>query len=220
MAKRIPSLDGLRALSIILVVVSHSFSDLKHFADLGNLGVRMFFIISSFLIVGILSRDVDNGRFDLRKFYFKRIIRTFPAFYTYLMVLFISLYFFDLFDWDQLWRAPIYLENYHPRSHWNKIQWFVGHSWSLAVEEQFYLLISLVFLLFNNKWISKKTLLIIFCAVIVVTPIIRIAYFLIPQVPEVLRGSVHRSFETVADALAVGGLAYFFRQRIEKGMFF
>ena len=210
---RIPSLDGLRAISVLLVVFSHSFPTVKHYIDLGNLGVRMFFIISSYLITGILYRDVIKNRFSLKTFYFKRIMRTFPAFYFFLGGLLLVLLSFGLFDWEQFWRAPIYLENYHPRNLWNQKQWFVGHSWSLAVEEQFYLLIAGLFYLFHKKTISKKGVIRFFIGIIILVPLIRIGYLRLDFIPEVFTGSMHRSFETVCDALAVGALGFLMKEK-------
>lgn len=201
---RIPSLDGLRAVSILLVVIGHAFH--IRGIDIANLGVRIFFIISAYLIVGILLRDVERKRFSIKTFYFKRIFRTFPAFYFYLIVLFFLLKYLGLFEWDQFWRAPIYLENYHARSHWNMSQWFVGHTWSLAVEEQFYVLVAILFYFFNKKMIDKKQLINILLAIVIIVPIIRICYLFFDDIPDLLRGSIHRSFETVADSLAIGGL--------------
>lgn len=126
--ERIKSLDGLRAISILLVLISHSFRGIKYYIDIGNLGVRMFFIISSYLIAGILLRDVIKNRFSIKTFYFKRLMRTFPAFYFYLGILALILIITDHFDWSQFWYSPIYLENYHPRSLWNENQWFTGHT--------------------------------------------------------------------------------------------
>lgn len=205
-SKRIPSLDGLRAISIMLVVFSHSYKSVHKYIDFGNLGVRFFFIISAYLITGILFKDVVERKFSIKKFYFKRILRTFPAFYFYLFSVFTLLYFLGLFEWEQLWRAPVYLENYHPRSLWNSNQWFIGHSWSLAVEEQFYLLISFVFFYFNRKRFEAKYLLYIFLTIVVLVPLLRISYMYFVSIPDVFRGSIHRSFETVADSLAVGSL--------------
>ena len=201
---RIPSLDGLRAISIFLVVFSHAFK--PRLIDLGNLGVKVFFIISSYLIVGILLKDVKMKRFSLKTFYFKRIIRTFPAFYVYLFSVYIVLFILKIFDWEQFWRAPIYLTNYQPRSDWQYQQWFVGHSWSLAVEEQFYILVALLFLLLNKQILNQKKLLIILFSIICIVPIIRVCYLYFTSIPEFLTGSIHRSFETVADSLAVGGI--------------
>lgn len=201
---RIPSLDGLRAISILMVVFGHAF----HFRliDIANLGVRMFFIISSFLIVGILLKDVEKNRFSIKQFYFKRVMRTFPAFYVYLLLLFCVLNYLNIFEWEQFWRAPVYLENYHSRSIWNDKQWFVGHTWSLAVEEQFYIVVALLFLMVNNKYINKNKLIIILITIIIVIPFIRVSYMFVSWIPDVFRGSMHRSFETVADSLAIGGM--------------
>lgn len=203
---RIPSLDGIRAISILMVVFGHAFKGYFKLIDIANLGVRIFFIISAYLIVGILFRDVNLNRFSIKTFYFKRLIRTFPAFYVYLLIVVIVLLYFEMFQFEQFWRAPIYLENYHPRSLWNNNQWFVGHTWSLAVEEQFYILIALMFMLFNRKVINYNQLLKIFLAIVVITPLIRVSYLFVHAIPDVFRGSLHRSFETVADSLAMGGI--------------
>jgi peptidoglycan/LPS O-acetylase OafA/YrhL len=203
---RIPSLDGLRAISILMVVFGHAFKGCFKLIDIANLGVRIFFIISAYLIVGILYRDVNANKFSIKTFYFKRLIRTFPAFYVYLLIVVIVLLYFEMFQFEQFWRAPIYLENYHPRSLWNNMQWFVGHTWSLAVEEQFYVLIALMFLAYYKKWITYKQLFAIFIFIVIVTPLIRVSYLYFKDIPDVLKGSIHRSFETVADSLALGGI--------------
>jgi peptidoglycan/LPS O-acetylase OafA/YrhL len=204
--KRIPSLDGLRAISIIMVVLGHAFGKHFKYIDIANLGVNVFFVISAYLIVGILLRDVQMDRFSIRTFYFKRFTRTFPAFYSYILILAIFLSFSNLFDWEQFWRAPVFLENYHARSLWNGKQWFVGHTWSLAVEEQFYIIIAFIFLLINKKMVNLNGLLYIFIALIFLIPVIRISYLYFTSIPDYLRGSIHRSFETVADSLALGGI--------------
>lgn len=203
---RIPSLDGLRAISILMVVFGHAFRGYFKLIDIANLGVRVFFIISAYLIVGILYRDVNADKFSIKTFYFKRLVRTFPAFYTYLLIVFIVLISLNLFEWEQFWRAPVYLENYHPRSLWNNKQWFVGHTWSLAVEEQFYVLIALMFLSYYKKWINYNQLFKIFIFIVILIPLIRVSYMYFHFIPDVLKGSIHRSFETVADSLALGGL--------------
>ncbi|MGH2665087.1 acyltransferase family protein [Flavobacterium sp.] len=202
--KRIPSLDGLRAISIFFVIYDHAFR--PSLINVGYLGVNVFFIISSYLIIQILLRDVEKNRFSVKMFYFKRIFRIFPAYYTYLIVLFLVLNFLNIFKWPQFWRAPLFLVNYQPRSDWAFPQWFVGHTWSLAVEEQFYILIALLFVFVNKKILKKERLLFVFIGIILAVPIIRISYLYFDFIPDILKGSNHRSFETVADALAVGGI--------------
>lgn len=203
-ANRIPSLDGLRAISILMVLFSHGFR--PKYIDFGGLGVKIFFVISSYLIVGILLNDINKDKFSLKRFYFKRILRTFPVYYFYLIVVFVLLHLLNMFDWSQFWRAPLYLTNYQPRSEWKETQWFVGHSWSLAVEEQFYLLIAGLFFLVNKKIINIQKSIYILISIVLIIPVIRVCYLYFNFIPDIFRGSLHRSFETVADSLAVGGL--------------
>jgi peptidoglycan/LPS O-acetylase OafA/YrhL len=141
---RIPSLDGLRAISISLVVLGHlsgshgwpTVARIEYF-DLGNLGVRVFFVISGFLITGLLLKEhQQTGRIDLPAFYVRRTLRIFPAYYVFLtaMALAGTAGWVDLRPGDLL-HAATYTENYHEHH-----GWAIGHTWSLAVEEQFYLL--------------------------------------------------------------------------------
>lgn len=203
---RIPSLDGLRGLSILMVVFGHAFRNYFHLINIANLGVRIFFIISAYLIVGILKNNIIKGTFSLKIFYFKRMMRTFPAFYFYILCIYILLRWLDIFDLNQFWRGPAYLENYHSRSLWKSQQWFVGHSWSLAVEEQFYILVSVLFLLVNKNKITLKIANYIFLLLFLASPVLRSSFFLFDFYPDVMTGSIHRSFETVVDSIAIGGI--------------
>lgn len=203
---RIPSLDGIRGLSILMVVFGHAFRNYFHHIDIANLGVRIFFIISAYLIVGVLKNSIIKGRFSLKSFYFKRMMRTFPAFYFYIFCVYILLRWLDFFDLNQFWRAPVYLENYHSRSLWESQQWFVGHSWSLAVEEQFYILVSVLFLMVNKNKITFKIANYIFLLLFFSSPVLRASFFIFDFYPDVITGSIHRSFETVVDSIAIGGI--------------
>ncbi len=204
MVNRIHSLDGLRAISIIFVIFSHAID--FEYINFGNLGVKIFFIISSFLIIKILIKESNENRFKMQNFYLKRIFRIFPAFYFYLAVVYLFLNKLSIYSFEQFWRAPLFLANYNPRYNWDYQEWFVGHSWSLAVEEQFYILIAILFLFINKKIINRNNLLKILLFVIVLIPLIRFSYLYFNFIPKFLSGSIHRSFETVADSLAVGGV--------------
>src|ERR1700730_6421880 len=94
---RIPSLDGLRALSISLVLLSHAIPSLPGNVEVptvlepiihnGHLGVSIFFVISGYLITQLLVREWKaTGSIGLRDFYGRRALRIFPPFYAYLMV--------------------------------------------------------------------------------------------------------------------------------------
>ena len=198
---RIPSLDGLRALSIMLVLLGHlsgtqGFPEWIHPpAALANFGVRVFFVISGFLITTLLLKEWDkSARISLKQFYLRRVFRIFPAFYTYLAVilLLVGMGFVTLLPGDLL-HAFTYTMNYH-----HPHAWPVAHLWSLAVEEQFYLLWPMVLLLAR-----PRSAMLVAIAVILFSPIIRLGTWeLVPG----LRADYGQQFEAVADALATGCL--------------
>ena len=149
-----PVLDGLRGLAILLVVIYHNF-DFTNYFFFGWLGVDLFFVLSGFLITDILLRTLDHPNF-LRNFYTRRILRIFPLYYLALFLILIILPFFKSLRLDlsyyedhQVWLWT-YLQNWlytfkHPFG--SKI---LLHFWSLAVEEQFYLLWPITILLIKK----------------------------------------------------------------------
>jgi peptidoglycan/LPS O-acetylase OafA/YrhL len=198
---RIPSLDGIRALSIVLVLLGH-LSGTKGFpnVDLGigdyaHLGVVVFFVISGFLITGLLlSEHAKNGRISLRLFYARRALRLFPASYAYIACVFL-LWIAGLvrFETRNFWYAITYTVNYLPGAGWE-----IGHLWSLSVEEQFYFLWPSALIVFGPRRVSR-----IAGAMILLGPVARAA------VGFFLRGTVWRDlnyFPVVADSLAMGCL--------------
>lgn len=199
--RRIPSLDGLRAISIGLVLIGH-LSGTQNFPlservggifALGELGVRVFFIISGFLITRLLLQELGSKQhINLPKFYFRRTFRIFPAYYFFILALLLleAARLIALHPGD-IWHALTYTSNYHPGRSWN-----VGHTWSLGVEEQFYLLWPAVLLIAGARrglWAAAS--------LIVLCPLIRLSLW--HFFPETQSGIGHR-FETIADALAVG----------------
>lgn len=201
--RRIPSLGGLRAISIGLVLLAHltgcqnffSADFLRPAGDIGNLGVRVFFVISGFLITTLLLDEyAATRRISLKHFYIRRTLRIFPAFYCFLAVISIAagIGVIGLQRHDLLY-AFTYTINYKfDRS------WYVGHLWSLAVEEQFYLLWPMVLWLAGIRRGAYVA-----AGVILAAPAIRVAvWFLYPAARE----GIDTMFPTVADALAVGCL--------------
>jgi len=142
--RTIPSLDGLRGISIGLVMLAHLrgttgfpsvFSD--PLLDHGALGVRIFFVISGFLITQLIVQEIEQtGRLSIRLFFIRRALRIFPAFYVFLAVIALasSLHWLDIPAANLLFAAT-YTMNYVLDGRWE-----TGHLWSLAVEEQFYLM--------------------------------------------------------------------------------
>lgn len=200
---RIPSLDGLRAISILFVLLghlsgSHGFADV-HWLErlLGNyaeLGVRVFFVISGFLITSLLiDEEKKTGTVSLKQFYFRRTMRIFPAFYAFIAAMALAdwLGFISLRENDVL-AALTYTTNYHRDRAWQ-----LGHTWSLSVEEQFYLLWPFVVRAFGTRramWVAA--------AMLVVAPLCRVGtkYLFSSTL------GVGETFQTVADSIAVGCL--------------
>lgn len=143
---RIPSLDGLRAVSIVLVMASHAIQGthsllFRFFFLHSDLGVRVFFIISGFLITSLLLHErAESGRISLRLFYIRRTLRILPAFCLFLgcVAILNALGLIQVPPGNWLY-ALTYTMNFDPHP-----PWVLGHLWSLSVEEQFYLLWPLV----------------------------------------------------------------------------
>ena len=133
-----PSLDGLRALAITLVVLLHAGAP---FAQAGYVGVDVFFVLSGYLITSILKEEhARSGSISLAGFYARRARRLYPA-----MLLFLAAYWVAApRAWPgyphgrDVFGAAFYLMDYAlPFANWGK---YLGHAWSLGVEEKFDLL--------------------------------------------------------------------------------
>lgn len=193
--RRIPTLDGLRALSIGMVFLSHHFLAYPAIDALGQMGVRIFFILSGFLITVLLMKErAETGTVSLRQFYLRRTLRIFPPCYAYIFVVGLlalagKIHEIGMADFVH---ALSYTVNYAPKTHW-----VLQHLWSLGVEEQFYLLWPLAFVLLSPK---NGTRLLIVCLAGV--PLVRLGVVsgLIPSI------NPGQSFHTVADGLATGCL--------------
>jgi peptidoglycan/LPS O-acetylase OafA/YrhL len=207
---RIPSLDGLRAISIALVLFAHasgtqytpSLVFLRR--NLGNLGVRVFFIISGFLITSLLLKELDKtGRISLRHFYLRRFFRIFPAAYAYLLVLTVVFLIGTRdFELNDLIYGFTYTTNYDPVRPWLTI-----HLWSLAVEEQFYLLWPATLVLAGRERAFR-----IAAWVLLLSPLLRTLFFVYDAGG--LRWTSGSGFFTNADSLAFGCILAGWRTRI------
>lgn len=139
-----PSLDGLRAISIIVVLCSHLRGRYSHILPAvvwdyffaGNIGVYVFFCISGFLITSLLLKEkLASGNISLKNFYIRRFFRIIPVSILYLLLLFILNLILDLnISLIAFAAAFFYIINILSNS-----QWFTAHYWSLSVEEQFYI---------------------------------------------------------------------------------
>jgi peptidoglycan/LPS O-acetylase OafA/YrhL len=201
---RIPSLDGARTLSIALVIASHVLAGVPipvvWRVDYGNLGVRVFFVISGFLITDLLIREYQRkGRISLTDFYLRRFLRLMPAYWCYIGAVAVLIPTgWVMAKWSDLWAPLLYLANY-----W-KPTGVLGHTWSLSVEEQFYLVWPGLIVLLGLTRVRFAALLLI-----VLAPVFR-----------VLTDAGHWptpwkfAFECVADALATGCLLALLRESL------
>jgi len=194
---RIPSLDGLRAISIGMVCVSHLLNvkglAIRHSSSLGPLGVRIFFVISGMLITRLLVEEHERrGTISLRAFYIRRTIRIFPAmwFYVAVMATLGAAGVIVLQRHDILY-ALTYTVNYFPQR-----SWYIGHIWSLSVEEQFYLLWPLALCLATPRRAVRIALL-----AIIIPLALRLLILLLNPAAD-----YHYWFPTACDALAAGCL--------------
>ena len=132
-ANRIPSLDGLRALAIMLVIVGHLWGGMGAPVFLSAFGVHIFFVLSGYLITSLLQKEqAREGRINLLAFYQRRCFRIFPAAFAYILIIAAV----SPASRSGLIYAATYTVSYHPTG----IPLFFQHLWSLSVEEQFYLL--------------------------------------------------------------------------------
>lgn len=173
---------------------------------LGNshLGVMIFFVMSGYIITRILRREMEaTATIHLPNFYLRRILKIFPNFYLYLLVvLLLALKGILYVPLARILAAATFSYNYshlldHPQLSTRDI-WFVGHFWTLCLEEQFYLLWPLVLLKCGLQRGRYTALLIVFLC-----PFVRVlTYFLWPATRVQLGMMLH----TAADPLMVGCL--------------
>ncbi|MBX9688220.1 MAG: acyltransferase [Candidatus Obscuribacterales bacterium] len=141
----LPFLDGLRAISILLVLGFHQLGPVSGFLGTqlnGWVGVDLFFIISGFLISSILLKEKDKkGCFSLKNFYMRRWLRICPVYYCFLTIMCAWMSLRGEHDYAAFAVAGLYLSNFDMASGWGLISAGTGLliTWSLAVEEQFYL---------------------------------------------------------------------------------
>jgi peptidoglycan/LPS O-acetylase OafA/YrhL len=181
-----PALDGLRAIAFLLVFGQHYFM-----LPWGWTGVNIFFVLSGFLITGILY-DTRNDTHRARNFYIRRALRIFPLYYAVVLGVVLTNPAFH-WNWSLYWLAwPCYIANFLPYiSHsmsvdqsplqlaafaWLRplktpqITFFLGHLWSLCVEEQFYFIWPWIVF-----WVKSRRALVRICsAVVILVPILRL----------------------------------------------
>jgi peptidoglycan/LPS O-acetylase OafA/YrhL len=165
--EQIPALDGLRGIAILSVMVFHfscvfenGASRLDHWvvslASHGSRGVDLFFVLSGFLITRILIRSRESTN-CLQSFYMRRVLRIFPVYFLYVFIVFGIMRQFDPMSMQhtRLWPYLAYISNWQKGT--GLADPHLTHMWSLAVEEQFYLVWPLLVLLCPPKRLMQAS---------------------------------------------------------------
>jgi len=199
-----PSINGLRAVSILVVIAYHlvgmkyisgetTISWLQPLTRIwidGFMAVNVFFVISGYLITTLLMHEeFKNKVVSLKDFFIRRTLRIFPAYY-FLLLVYAIFQFFQIIDinWGS-WATAITYTKYF---NWKK-DWFTSHAWSLGIEEHFYLFWPLLFMR-GDRFRKYATIV-----MIILVPIIRILMALFE-----IRWLNEQMIFTRIDAIATG----------------
>ena len=160
-------LDTLRFFAFLIVFISHLFTKfdydtltespfllnfLKSFLDNGGAGVQIFFVLSGFLITFLLCKEEEKfGRINIRFFYMRRILRIWPLYYLVLILgIFILPHVANTFAFDGvIWKNLVFLNNFEMLKSGQEIN--TGVAWSVAIEEQFYVVWPILFVVFYRR---------------------------------------------------------------------
>ncbi len=176
----LPALDGMRAVSILIVILAHAGLS-KIFP--GAAGVTIFFFISGFLITRLLLAELEeNNNLDLPRFYIRRLLRLMPALYVFITIISLAnLPYNGSPNKYEITSAYLYYVNYYnalsPIFNWpiTEVPWWL--LWSLAVEEHFYLIFPFLLLVFGK---THKSRIILVVTIIILSLISRlIAYHIL-----------------------------------------
>jgi peptidoglycan/LPS O-acetylase OafA/YrhL len=155
---RLPQLDGVRAAAVVCVLAFHFIPGIDRYIPLGSIGVRLFFVLSGFLITRLLLASRPSAfRPALKSFYIRRSLRIFPVFYLVLA----TAWAMNIgpvrttIGWHASYLTNAYL---FERGSWHGS---ISHLWSLAVEEQFYLVWPWLILLVPLGWLPRMIVLMI-----------------------------------------------------------
>ena len=220
-AKYLPSIDSLRALAVLAVIIYHI--DVNYLPG-GFLGVDLFFVLSGYLISSLIIKEYKKtGTLNLYNFYVRRARRLLPAVYFMITV---CLLFMVLFNGVLLRKSHLdAVFGYIYSSNWwyifHKLDYFDSfgaqspfkHLWSLAIEEQFYMFFPLIFLIFNRRKKEEgqssslnKNFIYIVLGLILISLVTHILLFDINNINRIYFGTDTRAFSLLVGV--VGALVY------------
>jgi peptidoglycan/LPS O-acetylase OafA/YrhL len=200
LATRLPQLDGLRAVAILLVIVGHiiGYSGLARLSVLGevaSLGVDLFFVLSGFLITGILVRSKGTDRYFVN-FFGRRALRIWPLYYAFLAAMYVFGVVISVPDWNfrgyNLGWYAVYAQALRYPAGIGPDP--ISVTWSLAIEEQFYVVWPFVVATASTSTLRRISWLIVLAA-----PLFRLMYLHYGL-------NAYIAFACRADAIALGSL--------------
>jgi len=178
--KHIPSLDGWRAVAIMMVILGHLMLTLQkgtllhsilRLTVFGSLGVKIFFVLSGFLITTLLIKEkIKFSEVNIKNFFIRRSLRIVPVLYLYIVVIYLINLVLHLNLQIIHFLGPIfYVSNFLIPTN----AWITGHTWSLAVEEQFYLMWPFLFNFLRSTLLTCLS-------IILLIPLVKITQYYIP----------------------------------------
>lgn len=211
---RIPGLDGIRGLSILLIILFHC-----QMLTLPWVSLQLFFVLSGYLITGILLRE-RSGAFGpyIKRFYMRRTLRIFPIYYIIIIAIVAYIYFYKLRLIPQVEDWPYLLTyTYNIKLAFAGGKSFVtSHLWSLAVEEQFYLLWPLVIFFTPTRYYKG-----LFILLILMGPVLRyLALIALPALSsnEDIAHALYKLPTSHLDAFACGALLCVVKLKVDLKM--
>lgn len=177
---RIAALDGIRGLMTVFVLISHFFAEIGNglpFLGFGWYAVNMFFVLSGFLIGRLIMDKMDHANF-FTVFMMRRICRTVPSYVVSVLMIFALLWLFRAEPWTQfrtefpLWSYLTFSQNIFMAATNDVGAYWLAPTWTLALEEQLYVLLPLVFFLLPRRWWLAA-----FVTIAVVAVVLRVMIF-------------------------------------------
>jgi len=197
---RIKGLDFLRGIAILLVLFRHNNLGDNYLYHFGWLGVDLFFVLSGFLVSGLLFKEYKKrGTVNIKRFLIRRGFKIYPPFYFFVLFT-LSFHWYEthsMYPLGKILSELLYVQSYFPRI------WI--HTWSLAVEEHFYLALSVfIFLVVKYQSIGKKNFIIVFLTSLIVLSFAMRYYVSYPHRNNAVFGFVQTHLR--ADGILIGVL--------------
>lgn len=217
--KRFQILDIYRGIAILLVLFRHHEA-FPYLNKIGWTGVSLFFVLSGYLISGILFKELKAfGAINIKRFFIRRGFKIYPGFYFFTVISFltlIALYFLTGHKAERLNYQAFFIESLFVQNYFHGL-WY--HTWSIAIEEHFYLIFPLLLLFFSLKIISNPTRFYLFTiSVILFVLFLRIINYSINNDFSIYRDvfSTHLRIDGLVFGVMIGYDEYFNNSKIRE----